>query len=179
MEAGKGFEARAAVVLQLGRDGISFAHNIDADELQALVEAAEQLCLRVRAAWRLFRDGPAAAMPDLARSAAQRPHRSACATCRASAPCPACDAQLESLPILQAMLVQFRGWEAHARAITQTPQGAPLRPSFAVLKTASAQARGWPITSRLRAGIDEAVSKTGARGRARSVGAVRGRGSQV
>lgn len=44
---------------------------------------------------------------------------------------------------------------------TQDAAGNPLRPSFAVLAQASSSAKSWPITSPVRAFIDEAVSRTG------------------
>ncbi len=43
----------------------------------------------------------------------------------------------------------------------QDASGAPLKPSFAVLAQASSSAKSWPITSAVRAFIDDAVSRTG------------------
>ena len=46
----------------------------------------------------------------------------------------------------------------------QDASGTPLKPSFAVLAQASSSAKSWPITSPVRAFIDEAVARTGGLG---------------
>ena len=43
----------------------------------------------------------------------------------------------------------------------QDASGTPIKPSFAVLAQASSSAKSWPITSPVRAFIDEAVARTG------------------
>lgn len=50
VQAGQGFEGRAAQLLVRGRDSVTFLHSIDADELEPMLGAAEQLGLRVRQA---------------------------------------------------------------------------------------------------------------------------------
>lgn len=47
VEAGKAFEERATSVLSVGRDGATFPHPIDAEELSTLLTAADRLCLRL------------------------------------------------------------------------------------------------------------------------------------
>lgn len=164
VEAGRAFEGRAAQVLLLGRDGVSFAHTIDVEELEPLLQAADRLCLRVRQAAWFWGRGMLA--PALLRRAGEVLHVAAAALLTslpaplASPPPPA--PQLESLPILQGMLVQFRQWEGATRALTQEPGGGPLCPSSAALQRASGAARSWPITSQLRRFVDETVTKTGA-----------------
>lgn len=58
VQAGKGFEARAAQLLVRGRDSVTFLHSVDAGELQRMLDGAERLGLKVRlpclpACWRV------------------------------------------------------------------------------------------------------------------------------
>ena len=145
VESGRAFEARAAQVLALARDGVSFSTCIQVAELEPMLATAERLGLRV--------SRPCGALVAHGRGKGQRAQRVGVRATPHAAPgrpgscLPLCPPhtrtalistrfpsqrhqplapQLESLPILRGMLAGFRHWEAGARAITQASGAAPV-----------------------------------------------------